>query len=180
MSQYAIEESFFSHFFTADTRSAWVWLVVRIYVGYEWVSAGWEKLHNPAWVGSGAGQALSGFVKGALAQTGGAHPNVQGWYAAFLQSTVLPHVVAWSYVVTVGEFLVGAALLAGFFVGLSAFFGMFMNFNYMLAGAVSINPILFTLGIGLVLAWRVAGYWGLDRYALPLLHRAIRPRFRER
>ena len=33
----------------------------------------------------------------------------------------------------------------------------------------STNPVLFTLAIGLILAWKVAGYYGLDRYLLPLL-----------
>jgi thiosulfate dehydrogenase [quinone] large subunit len=28
---------------------------------------------------------------------------------------------------------------------------------------------MFTLAVGLMLAWRVAGYYGLDRYLLPLL-----------
>jgi len=49
----------------------------------------------------------------------------------------------------------------------------------MLAGTVSVNPIWATLGIGLILAWRVAGYWGADRYVLPLLHSYFRPRMRE-
>jgi thiosulfate dehydrogenase (quinone) large subunit len=31
------------------------------------------------------------------------------------------------------------------------------------------HPILGFLGILLVLAWRIAGYWGLDRWLLPLL-----------
>ena len=44
-----------------------------------------------------------------------------------------------------------------------------MNFNYLLAGTVSTNPILGILGILLILAWRVAGYYGADRYLLPLL-----------
>jgi thiosulfate dehydrogenase [quinone] large subunit len=178
MKRYIIEESPFSYFFTADTRSAPLWFVVRVYLGWEWLSAGWEKLHDPAWVGPGAGQALNGFVDGALTKTGGAHPDVQGWYASFLQSTILPHVAQWSYCVAVGEFLVGAALIIGFLVGISAFAGMFMNLNYMLAGTVSVNPIWFTIGIGLVLAWRVAGYWGADRFVLPLLHRYFRPQAR--
>ncbi len=41
--------------------------------------------------------------------------------------------------------------------------------NFMLAGAVSINPIIGTLAILLVLAWRVAGYYGMDSVLLPLL-----------
>jgi thiosulfate dehydrogenase [quinone] large subunit len=53
--------------------------------------------------------------------------------------------------------------------GIAAFFGVFMNLNYLLAGTVSVNPVLGFLGIFLVLAWRVAGYYGVDRYLLPLL-----------
>lgn len=166
-----IEKSPFSYFFVANTRSSWLWLVVRLYVGYEWFMAGWEKVQNPAWVGSGAGSALNGFIQGALAKTGGAHPDVQGWYADFLQSTVLPHLVSWSYLVTYGEVLVGIALIVGFLTGVSAFFGVFMNLNFLLAGAVSVNPIWFVLGLGLILAWRVSGHVGLDRWVLPLLHR---------
>ncbi len=53
--------------------------------------------------------------------------------------------------------------------GIAAFFGVFMNLNFMLAGAVSINPIIGTLAILIVLAWRIAGYYGLDSVLLPLL-----------
>lgn len=183
MSRYLIEESPFSYFFTADTRSAGLWFLVRLYLGYEWLMAGWDKVHNPAWVGPNAGQALGGFVQGALHKTAefcanpvACHPDVQGWYAAFLSHFVLPNAGIFSYMVAYGELLVGAALIIGFLVGISAFCGMFMNLNYMLAGTVSVNPIWFTLGIGIVLAWRVAGYYGADRYVLPLLHRSIRPR----
>ena len=70
---------------------AWVWLIVRLYVGWAWLEAGWGKVNNPAWVGSKAGVALTGFVNSALTKATGAHPDVQGWYAAFLQNVVLSH-----------------------------------------------------------------------------------------
>lgn len=182
MKTYYVEESPFSHFLTADTRIAWLWLIVRVYLGWEWLQAGWEKIHDPVWAGDKAGTALSGFVQGALHKTAefcanpaACHPDVQGWYASFLSNFVLPHAHTFSYLVAYGELLVGVALILGFLVGLTAFCGMFMNLNYMLAGTVSVNPVWFTIGIGLVLAWRVAGYWGLDYYVLPLLHRSIRP-----
>lgn len=161
------------HFFMADTRMAWLWFLVRLYIGWEWISASWEKLHSAAWVGAKAGVAITGFVHGALAKTTGPHPDVQWWYAAFLRSTVLPHAVAWSYLVAWGELLVGIALIVGFLVGISTLFGMLMNLDYMLAGTVSINPIMFTLGIGLVLAWRISGYWGADYYVLPVFQRYL-------
>jgi thiosulfate dehydrogenase [quinone] large subunit len=155
----------------ADTRAAWVWLVIRLYVGYEWLTAGWEKMTGPQrWIFSGHdGAAIKGFVAGALAQTSGAHPAVQGWYANFLKTFVLPDAGLFAYLVTFGEVLVGVGLFVGALTGIAAFFGVFMNLNYLLAGAVSTNPILGFLGLFLVLAWRVAGYYGVDRYLLPML-----------
>jgi thiosulfate dehydrogenase [quinone] large subunit len=152
-----------------DVRWAWIWLILRLYVGYEWLSAGLGKLGNPAWTGDKAGTALIGFVNGALEKTGGAHPNVQGWYADFLRGIVLPHAATWGYFIAAGETLVGIALILGIFTGIAAFIGSFMNVNYLLAGAVSTNPILFVIATWLVLAWRIAGWWGLDRWILPEL-----------
>ena len=39
-----ISEPSIARFLFADTRMAWRWLIVRVYVGYEWLTAGWEKL----------------------------------------------------------------------------------------------------------------------------------------
>lgn len=158
-----------------DVRWAWIWLIFRVYLGWEWLQAGWGKLHNPAWTGAKAGTALSGFINGALQKTGGAHPDVQGWYASFLQSVVLPNAHAWSYLVSWGEFLVGIALILGIFTGIAAFFGSIMNVSYLLAGAVSTNPILFAIATWLVLAWKTAGWFGLDRWVLPTLGTPWRP-----
>jgi thiosulfate dehydrogenase [quinone] large subunit len=175
-----IPEPPIARFFFADTRMAWLWLIVRLYVGYEWLSAGWEKLtgyslfgeaqKGGAWVFSGhEGAAMTGFVNGALKLGTGAHPAVQGWYAWFLQNLVLPNATIFSYVITFGEVLVGLGLIVGCLTGIAAFFGVFMNLNFMLAGAVSINPVIGALALFLILAWRIGGYWGLDRYVLPIL-----------
>ena len=165
----AFEDSPVAKALFGDVRFAWIWLLLRLYAGYEWISAGWEKLNSPAWTGSQSGTAMTGFVKGALAQTGGAHPAVQGWYGSFLQGAVLPYPVAWSWLISIGEFLVGVALVLGILTGIAAFFGSVMNMNYLLAGAVSTNPILFAIATFLVLAWKTAGWWGLDRWVLPML-----------
>jgi thiosulfate dehydrogenase [quinone] large subunit len=167
MKQYIIKDAPLATFFFDNPRAAYFWLIVRIYVGWEWFSAGWEKLHSGIWSGPDAGSALSGFINGALGKASGAHPDVQSWYAYFLQHVVLPHANIWSHAVTYGEVLVGVALIVGAFTGIVAFLGLFMNLNYLLAGTVSINPILFVFSIGLILAWRIAGYIGVDRYLLP-------------
>ena len=172
-----------ARFLFADTRMAWFWLIVRIYVAYEWFTAGWEKLTGTsvnitsfgkstgsAWVfTSHDGAAMKGFALGAVAKATGDHPAVQDWYASFLNTFVIPHPAIWAYLITFGELAVGLGLLVGCLTGIAAFFGLVMNFNYLLAGTVSTNPILGFLALFLILAWRIAGYYGVDRYLLPLL-----------
>lgn len=164
-----IPEPALSRFLFADSRFAWFWLIVRLYVGWQWLSAAWEKFNSPMWVGSQAGVAIKGFLMGAVQKAAGAHPDVSGWYAAFLQNFAIPHAAAFSYVVTYGELLVGIALILGVLTGIAAFFGTFMNLNYLFAGTVGINPLLAVLGLFLILAWRTAGWYGLDRWLLPTL-----------
>lgn len=163
-----VPEPNISRFLFADTRMAPIWTIVRLYVGYQWLIAGWGKLTNPdgIWVGAHAGAAITGFLGGALKKTGGTHPDVQGFYAWFLTNVALPNAALFSYLVTFGEILVGIALILGLFTGIAAFFGGFMNANYLLAGTISSNPVLIILTMFLVLAWRISGYWGLDRWVL--------------
>jgi thiosulfate dehydrogenase [quinone] large subunit len=170
-----IEESPVSRFLFSDVRMSWLWLILRLYAGYEWLAAGLSKVQSPAWIGANAGAAITGFVNGALQKTGGEHPGVQAWYAAFLENVVLPNARFWSYLVVWGEILVGIALLIGLFTGIAAFFGGFMNMNYLLAGTVSTNPILLLVAMFLVLAWRTAGWLGVDRWVLPALGTPWRP-----
>jgi thiosulfate dehydrogenase (quinone) large subunit len=154
-------------FFSASVGSSAMWFVVRMEVGAEWLLAGWEKMHSPAWGTSG--KALSGFVAGALAQSSGPNPAVQGWYAWFLQHGVQQSAGLFSFLVTYGEFAVGLGVLLGVLTGIAAGFGVLMNLNYLLAGTVSINPILGVFGLLLLFSWRVCGWVGADRILLPAL-----------
>lgn len=165
----AYEEPRLAKFIFGDPRMAIFWLLIRIYVGWQWLSAGFEKMLSPVWTGDQAGTAMAGFVNGALQKSTGANVAVQGYYAGFLQIFVLPHTAAWSYAITYGEILVGLGLIVGLFTGFAAFFGGLLNANYLLAGTVSTNPMLFILATWLVLAWRVAGLIGLDRFVLGAL-----------
>ena len=99
----SIEDSPIARALLNDVRWAWLWLIVRIYLGWEWLQSGWGKLHNPAWAGTKAGAALTGFVENALTKTTGEHPDVQSWYAWFLQHGVLPNTTLWSNLVTIIE-----------------------------------------------------------------------------
>lgn len=143
---------------------AWVWLILRVYIGWIWLQAGLEKIKNPVWVGEKAGMAVQGFLAGALAKATGAHPAVASWYAAFIKDFALPNSTIFSYLVSYGEVAVGIALILGAFTGIAALFGGLMNLNYLLAGTVSINPLMLVGQILLMIAWRTAGWFGLDRF----------------
>jgi thiosulfate dehydrogenase [quinone] large subunit len=160
----------------SNTRWAWIWLIVRLYVGYTWLASGWGKLSNPAWIGSG--EALKGFWERAVAiPDAPARPLIAfGWYRSFLQVLLDSGSYTWfAKLVVSGELLIGLALILGVFTGIAAFFGGFMNWNFMMAGSASINPMLFFLAILLVLAWKTAGWWGLDRWLLPILGTPWKP-----
>ncbi|PIR86819.1 MAG: DoxX family protein [Candidatus Harrisonbacteria bacterium CG10_big_fil_rev_8_21_14_0_10_49_15] len=169
MQQTHFEDPPITKFFFANSKMAWLWLLVRLYVGYAWLTAGWGKIGSPAWTGDSAGASIEGFVTRALSKAVGDHPDVTGWYAWFLEAVVNPNASAWAHAVAYGEFLVGVGLILGALTGIAAFFGLVMNLSFLLAGTVSSNPVLFTLAILLVLAWKVAGYYGVDNYLLPAL-----------
>jgi thiosulfate dehydrogenase [quinone] large subunit len=163
-----LPEPVISRFFLASRGASAVWFVVRMNVGSLWLLAGWEKVSSPSLWGT-SGKALSGFVAGALAKSSGRNPDVQGWYAWFLQHIVAHTTPLFSFLVTFGEFAVGAAVLLGVLTGIAAGFGVLLNLDYLLAGAVSINPVLGMFGLLLVLSWRVCGWIGGDRWLLPAL-----------
>ena len=158
-----------------DTRLSWLWLLVRLYVGYTWLSSGLGKLVNPAWTQTG--DALKSYWTNAIAiPASGKPPITFDWYRDFL--TLLlngGHYTWFAKLVIFGELAIGTALIIGAFVGLAAFFGAFMNWNFMMAGTTSVNPVLFTLAVLLILAWKTAGYIGIDRVLLPALGTPWRP-----
>jgi len=159
-----------AHFLFSTTRFAWLWAIIRIYLGYQWVTAGWHKISGAGWVDGGT--ALQGFwTKAAAIPVAPAKPAITyDWYRAFIQFMLDNGWYTWfAPLVAGGEFLVGVALILGAFAGIAAFFGAFLNWNFLMAGAASTNGMLFALAIVLILAWKVAGWYGLDRFLLPLL-----------
>ncbi len=158
-----------------STRWAWLWLIVRLYLGYTWFTSGLGKLTNPAWMN---GDTLKGFWERAiLIPDAPARPAIAfGWYRSFIESLVNGGSYTWfAKFVALGEVVIGIALILGLFTGIAAFFGGFMNWNFMMAGSASTNPVLFVLSILLILAWKTAGWWGLDRWLLPSLGTPWKP-----
>jgi thiosulfate dehydrogenase (quinone) large subunit len=64
-----IQDPSIARFLFQSTAAAWLWLAVRIYVGYDFVEAGWHKFADPLWM-NGSGQGILGFWTRAVAIPG--------------------------------------------------------------------------------------------------------------
>jgi len=165
----AIQDPPFVQTLLNDTRFSVLWLVLRLWLGYQWLSSGLGKLGNPAWTETGA--ALKGFWSGIVVVPADGRPAIAfDWYRNFIQFMLDAEAYTWfAKMVVYSEVFVGIALILGLFTGIAAFFGGFMNWNFMMAGSASTNPMLFVISVGLILAWKIAGYLGADYFLLPLL-----------
>ncbi len=170
-----IEGPAFTRFLFGNSRAGLFWLPIRLYLGFSWLEAGWHKFSGEGWIDGGT--ALKGYWTGAVAVPDGGHAPINyDWYRSFIQTLLDNQAYTWfAWVITLGEMAVGIGLLIGMLTGLAAFFGALMNMSFLLAGSGSSNPVFFTLAIGLILAWKVAGYYGVDRYLLPLLGTPWKP-----
>ncbi len=164
-----VQEPKVARFLFSDIRMSWVWLIMRIWVGYKWIDAGLNKIDNPAWVETGA--ALKGFWTGAVQVPAEGRPPIAfDWYRGFIQYLLDAEAYTWfAKLISYGEVLIGIALIIGLFTGLAAFFGGLMNWNFIMAGAASTNGMMFLLSVLIILAWKIAGYIGLDYFVLPWL-----------
>ncbi len=161
-----VEDPPLARFLFSDVRMAWLWTVVRVLIGISWLQAGLHKVSDPGWMQTG--EALKGFWAGALAIPDGGKSKIAfDWYRQFLQGLMDSGSYVWfAKLVAVGEVLVGVALIVGAFVGIAAFFGALMNWNYVMAGTASTNALLLVGAIALILAWKIAGYYGADYFLL--------------
>jgi len=160
-----IEEPPLAKLLFADTRLAWLWLPLRLFLGWEWLEAGWHKFTDPKWIEGGT--ALMNYWQRGIQMT--PKPVIAvDWYRSFIQYMLDAGAYIWfSKIVIFGELLIGIALILGAFTAIAAFMGGFMNWNFIMAGSASTNGLLFAIATWLVLAWRTSGWIGLDRWLLP-------------
>jgi thiosulfate dehydrogenase [quinone] large subunit len=178
----AVSEAGFSRFLRISKLAAALYLGIRLAMGYEWLSAGWAKLQQPGWTQTGS--ALRAFWQHAVTIPRPPATPIITYpaYRAFIQY-MLDH--AWytwfAKLVVAGELLIGAGLILGLLTGVAALAGLAMNFNYLYAGTTSVNPTLILLEAIVLYGWRVAGWYGADRFLLPRVGTpwAPRPRLRQ-
>ena len=154
----------FTHWLRNNIVAAWLLTIIRVYLGYQWITGGWGKI-------TGGGFDAAGFMQGAIAKATGDHPAVQTWFANFLEHFALPNVKLFNILVPWGEFLVGLGLILGTFTTFAVLMGMIMNFAFLMAGTVSTNAQMLILEIFIVVAGFNAGRIGLDYFVIPYIRR---------
>jgi uncharacterized membrane protein YphA (DoxX/SURF4 family) len=131
-----VEGPAFTRFLFNNPRAGLFWLPIRLFVGFQWLEAGWHKVTDPAWVGDQAGTAILGFWQNAVAIPEEGRPSITyEWYRTFLQWLIdIGAERFMSYAISFGELLVGLGLIVGALTGIAAFFGATMNMTFLLAG----------------------------------------------
>ncbi|AZI41598.1 DoxX family membrane protein [Deinococcus psychrotolerans] len=145
-----------------DSRTAALWLLLRLWLGYNWLTSGIEKFGDPTWVGAESGKAIRTFFAKAIASSQGPDATVTGWYAAVLKAVAQPSAGVLTYLIPVAEVTIGALLLLGLLTGLAALIGALLNLNFLLSGSLGLNPLMLTVSLLIVAAAAVAGWWGVD------------------
>jgi thiosulfate dehydrogenase [quinone] large subunit len=195
-----IEEPAVARWLFGSSQAAWIWLIARVWLGWEWFQAGWTKLFggnitwrvwdwsdsdyaltgdgNVGWIRSGTvegqevgvGDSVAGFARNALEGATGPHPDVAySWYVDFLEWIEKTAHPVLGPLIAVGEPLIGVLLILGMFTGIAALLGSVLNFSFVFAGSAGVNPAMLLVSGLLILAWRNAGWIGLDRWVLPAL-----------
>ena len=151
----------------SDTRLAWLWLPLRLYAGYAWITASLPKVTNPQWVQTG--EALKEFWQNAVKTQ--PRPMIEvGWYRDLIQMLLDTQAYTWfAKLIAYGELIIGLTLVLGALTGLAALGGALLNWNYVMAGSASLNGLLLLIELILILSWKTAGWIGVDRWFLTYL-----------
>ena len=131
--------------------------ILRVYIGYRWLLAGYSKIKGGS------------FEAGGFIQAASENAAVPGWWAGFLETVALPNQGLFSFLVMWGELLVGIALILGIFTNFAALMGITMNLSFLFSGAGIIDAQMAVLTVFIAVAGNNAGRYGLDRWVLPLL-----------
>ncbi|MBW7455635.1 DoxX family protein [Paenibacillus sepulcri] len=140
--------------------------IIRIYLGWQWLASGWDKI-------SGGKFDATGFLRAAVNHSNGDNPAVQPWWADFLNYFAIPNAGLFNLLVPWGEFLVGLGLIIGMFTSIAALMGIVMNFSYLFSGTTSTGPQMVLLEILILAASSNAAKLGFDRWVIPFLRAKI-------
>ncbi|OIJ12298.1 Crp/Fnr family transcriptional regulator [Anaerobacillus arseniciselenatis] len=158
----------FMNFLRNNVYAAGILTFLRIYLGWQWLTAGWGKVTGDPF---NAGGYLNGVVNNETVME--TYPR----YHAFIENFALPNADLFSIMVAWGELLVGLGLILGVLTTAAVFFGVVMNFSFMFAGTVSTNPWMLLISMFVLAAGYNAGKFGGDRWVIPYLRQMVASKF---
>jgi len=151
--------------------AAFLVAIVRVILGYKWVTSAWGKVTTGGFDATGY---LTNVVNNPVAK---GDEVLYPIYNAFIEHVALPNVDIINFILPWGELLVGIGLLIGVLTLPAAFFGLMMNFMFLFAGTISTNPLMVLLGVIVLLAANNAGKIGGDYFVLPWLKEKFKRRY---
>ena len=129
---------------------------LRLFIGIGWLRAFAEKAVDSGWRD---GTAVVGFLNQQM-ETG---QIVFPAYQTLVTEAFLPHATALAWIIMVGQLLAGVAIVLGGFTSAGLLGGLFMNLNFLFAGAT--EPSVFYIVIQLLLLLMGAGaVLGVDQW----------------
>jgi thiosulfate dehydrogenase (quinone) large subunit len=118
---------------------------VRAFIGIGWLRAFAEKITESGWRD---GSSLATFLEHQI-QTGTvAFPS----YQSLLTGAFLENAVVLGWIVMIGQLLIGAAILTGSLTTAALLGGIFMNLNFLLAGAPDPSTFYIVIQAALLMA----------------------------
>ena len=136
-----LETPSFINMLFSDKRFSILWLAVRVWLGWQWIEAGWHKVTNPAWMQTG--EALKAFWMGAVQIPAEGRPPIAfDWYRTLLQAGLDAQVYTWfAKIIAAVKLMVGALSLdSSWFI---AFLALHER-NFIMAGS-QVSTVIFGL-----------------------------------
>lgn len=127
---------------------------LRLFVGLGWLRACAEKVADPGWWD---GSTLAAFLRERMTAGDVRFPP----YAWLIEHAFLPHATALSLVVLFGQLLAGLGIAGGALTNAALLGGLFMNLNFLLAGAPNPSTFYIVIQVVLLLA-NVGAVLGID------------------
>ena len=147
-----------------------IWLLARFYLGYVWFTMGYSKLSAGFLTADPTGDMLRLTGDGLMPVPLEAYRPVARWLVDLGVTPLLSHSMPFL------EMAVALAFISGILIVPAALGATLLNANFLLAGVaiVALDVRVIALQLLLILAFRVAGYIGVQRVAMRVVRAGVR------